>query len=30
MTGSNPFDRAAFLRGLAEELDPPHDQMQLA
>jgi hypothetical protein len=30
MTGTNPFGRAAFLRGLAEELDPPHDQMQLA
>jgi hypothetical protein len=29
MTG-NPFDRSAFLRGLAEELDPPHDQKQLA
>jgi hypothetical protein len=30
MTGTNPFGRAAFLSGLAEELDPPHDQLQLA
>ena len=30
MTGTNPFGRAAFLRGLAEELDPPHGKMQLA
>jgi hypothetical protein len=30
MTGTNPFGREAFLRGLAEELDPPHDRMQLA
>jgi len=30
MTGANPFDRAAFLWGLAGELDPPHDRMQLA
>jgi hypothetical protein len=30
MTSINPFDRAAFLHRLAEELDPPHDRMQLA
>jgi hypothetical protein len=30
MTGTNPFGRTAFLRRLAEELDPPHDRMQLA
>lgn len=30
MTGSNPFGRSAFLQGLAEELDPPDAQKQLA
>jgi hypothetical protein len=30
MTGNNPFGRSAFLRGLAEELDPPYSQKQLA
>jgi hypothetical protein len=30
MTADNPFGRSAFLRGLAEELDPPYAQQQLA
>jgi hypothetical protein len=30
MTVDNPFGRSALLRGLAEELDPPLDQKQLA
>jgi hypothetical protein len=30
MTGNNPFDRSAFLWGLAEELDPTAAQKQLS
>jgi hypothetical protein len=30
MTGNNPFDRAAFLQRLAEELDPSLSQKQLS
>jgi len=30
MTGNSPFDRSAFLQGLAEELDPPRGQQQLS
>ncbi len=30
MTANNPFGRAAFLQGLAEELDPPYNKKLLA
>jgi hypothetical protein len=30
MTGNNPFDRSAYLWGLAEELDPPRHPWRLA